>query len=415
MQRSATPSADADETPRDALTVLPLALPHTLTLRIWGALPCDVRLRCREVCPAWRDALAEPRLWSEVDLTETSGIVARVTPALLRAAAARAGGRLERLFVTHEHQLLQASLLQAALLAVFAANPDTLGLLRLQSLRLENRDYGWPFDEVEALLRGAPRQCVVEADVLGQHSTMLFGPMLRKEPPFQALHLRWLAVIGDDMRATAVTAFAAELATHPSLCKLTLLGSSLDTFAHAVVDAALTLRPTTLELYGCDVVPASAAALPRLLCGDALRELRMLGCGRNSTILDAAIAESLFGGLIGHASLTSITLWGGPNGDASATVGALFGALVAANSPLRALDVSNNALGDAGLGPLVDALPCNTRLLKLDCWRNGTSVAFISDRLMPALAANTSLQTLSSDSKEANDFIAARTAAMAAA
>ena len=85
MQRSATPSADADETPRDALTVLPLALPHTLTLRIWGALPCDVRLRCREVCPAWRDALAEPRLWSEVDLTETSGIVARVTPAQRRA------------------------------------------------------------------------------------------------------------------------------------------------------------------------------------------------------------------------------------------------------------------------------------------------------------------------------------------
>ena len=118
-RRSTSLAARVAHLPRDALTVLPLALPHVLATRIWGALPCDVRLRCREVCPAWRDALAEPRLWTELNLTATSGVVARVTPALLRAAAARAGGQLERLFVTYDDEL------QAALLAVVASNTDT--------------------------------------------------------------------------------------------------------------------------------------------------------------------------------------------------------------------------------------------------------------------------------------------------
>ena len=75
-----------------ALTVLPPSLPHELALRVCGALPCDTRLRSREVCRAWRDALAEPRLWTEVDLTPASGVTARLTPALLLAAAARASG-----------------------------------------------------------------------------------------------------------------------------------------------------------------------------------------------------------------------------------------------------------------------------------------------------------------------------------
>ena len=69
---SAHPGATVDAELRDALTVLPLALPHALAQRIWRSLPCDARLRCREVCPAWRDALAEPRLWTELDLTATS-------------------------------------------------------------------------------------------------------------------------------------------------------------------------------------------------------------------------------------------------------------------------------------------------------------------------------------------------------
>ena len=119
---------------------------------------------------------------------------------------------------------------------------------------------------------------------------------------------------------------------------------------------------------------------------------------------------------MGHASLTSITLAFNlaPYNRVDAA-GALLGALVAAHSQLRVLDVANNDLHDAGLGPLVDALPRNTHLRELKCVGNAISLAFERDMLMPALAANTSLQQLNSGSAKTDAFIAARTAAMTAA
>ena len=72
-------------------------------------------------------------------------------------------------------------------------------------------------------------------------------------------------------------------------------------------------------------------------------------------------------------------------------------------------------MSDAGLGALVDALPRNTHLRELDCGRNIMSAVFKREWLLPALAANTSLQKLVSDDAEADAFIAARAAAAAAA
>ena len=161
-------SAISNDEPRDALTVLPLALPLPLARRIWGALPCDVRLRCREVCPAWRDALAEPPLWTELNLT--SGVAARVTPALLLAAAARAGGRLERLCVTYNHGL------HSALLAVVEANADTMRLLRLEPSGGAHCT-GAAMDD----LRPAPRQCLVEAGASGRHDLLELLELTRNE------------------------------------------------------------------------------------------------------------------------------------------------------------------------------------------------------------------------------------------
>ena len=104
----------------------------------------------------------------------------------------------------------------------------------------------------------------------------------------------------------------------------------------------------------------------------------------------------IFGALVAHASLTSIDLclnYVVDNNEAAA--GALLAALVAADSPqLRVLDISYTSLGDAGLGPLVDALPHNTHLRKLNCIGNGMSDAFAHERLFPVLAVNTSLQCL---------------------
>ena len=370
---------------RDALTVLPLALPLLLALRIWGSLPADVRMRCREVCPAWRDALAEPRVWATVDLTATSGVVARVTPALLRAVAARASGQLERLFVTYGREL------QPALLAAVSANRDTLRLLRLESGGRGH--YSAP--AFETLLRTAPRQCVVEASMIASFTDA--GPMLRNEAPFWGLRLGWLQVTGGgDMLATDVASLASALAAHPSLRELGLRYIPLSTFAalDEVVDAAVALRLTKLELFGCSVGAASAVALPRLLHdGDALLEFSLSG----GQVLDAHAAQllagalrsnrtltsltlysvelwrnmdaatTLFGALIGHASLTSIKLQHNDARHVAAAAGALLSALVLAESPLCVLDISANLLGDDGLLPLLSALPRSTHLEELWC------------------------------------------------
>ena len=433
-RRSTSLVAAADEAPRDALTVLPLALPRLLALRIWVSLPCDLRLRCREVCPAWRDALAEPRLWSEVDLTETSGVEATLTPALLRAATARASGQLERLLVAYDWQL------QAALLAVVVANASALRLLRLEHFE---------YELCADLLRAASRQCVVEADVLRHVRYAYVGPILRNEDPFQAVRVRKLRVGCHHMLAADVAAFVAELAAHPSLRELSLVEAPLDTFAalDALVDAALTLRLHTLALIRCEVAPTNAVALPRLLHdGDALRELTvwsgtipwapLLDAHAASLLADALrsnralksltlgavhlwddveAAATMFGALIGHATLTSIVLSFNVAGGAAAAVGALLGTLVAADSPLRLLSIRHNELGDAGMGPLVNALPQNTHLTELQCCQNRISAAFARDQLLPALAANASLRQLDSDSNAADAFIAGRTMGTAAA
>jgi hypothetical protein len=64
---SSTSSSDADDDealPCEALS----ALPRALVLHIFSLLPVDVRLRCAEVCKAWRDALAERSLWATCQL-----------------------------------------------------------------------------------------------------------------------------------------------------------------------------------------------------------------------------------------------------------------------------------------------------------------------------------------------------------
>ena len=77
-----------------------LALPRPLALAIFALLPVDTRLRCSEVCRAWRALLADTSLWAScINLSVSSG-VARLSEALLRAAVAKAGGQLRALDIT---------------------------------------------------------------------------------------------------------------------------------------------------------------------------------------------------------------------------------------------------------------------------------------------------------------------------
>jgi hypothetical protein len=95
--------------------------------------------------------------------------------------------------------------------------------------------------------------------------------------------------------------------------------------------------------------------------------------------------------------------------------GAALSALITANAPaLHEVNVLRCALGDAGLGPLVDALPANTHLRTLDVSDNDKSEAFSLQRLLPAVRANSGLRELSAGYYgavlDAEALVAARTA-----
>ena len=76
-----------------------LPLPRCFVRAVFVLLPVGARLRCCEVSRAWRALLADTSLWSSIYLSITSG-VARFSEALLRAAAAKAGGQLRVLNLT---------------------------------------------------------------------------------------------------------------------------------------------------------------------------------------------------------------------------------------------------------------------------------------------------------------------------
>jgi hypothetical protein len=50
------------------------SLPHSLVVRVLAALPADARLRCAEVCRAWRAAVSDRSLWLRVDLSRQGGV-----------------------------------------------------------------------------------------------------------------------------------------------------------------------------------------------------------------------------------------------------------------------------------------------------------------------------------------------------
>jgi hypothetical protein len=106
-------------------------------------------------------------------------------------------------------------------------------------------------------------------------------------------------------------------------------------------------------------------------------------------------------------------------GDAQDAAGAALGALVAANAPaLLLLSLRDCGLEEAALGLLVDALPRNTHLRILRLGDVTASAAFLRNRLLPAVRANTSLTLLEitvtgegeSAAREAQEIVNSRAA-----
>ena len=397
------------------------SLPHAVALAIFVEVPADQRARLALVCRAWRDTMADPAAWERLDLSVfTSDFAVDITDATLRAAAARANGRLSELYLDDCVELTPAVRLE-----VVAANAGSLRKLRL--LCTDEDDYDFdplPFREQEALARAAPHLTELRADAKAtvEQATV----MLRNDAPFEALKLLRLEVVlaaeEDRADAAAVYTLAAALPCHQSLKMLRLEGLDLHTPAvlDAVCAAVADLEVSHVLLRECGLGPDSVPTLVRLLGGklqrmivnnyvqlfDEAAGVLFAGAFATSRLTqlslivvdfwnDAAAARAVLHAVTGHPTLQSFDVSFNEPADAAAA-GLALGVLVAANAPsLTCLNVWHSFFGDVGLGPLMEALPHNTHLRALDCYNTGMSDDFARIRFLPAVRANTSLRDLS--------------------
>jgi hypothetical protein len=425
--RAFFPSAgSAGALPTEAEPTALLALPLVVAHRILLQLPADERARCAAVCRGWRVLLADPSLWTRLDLTVDGGFFRSLRDGVLRGAAARAGGALQTLDMRTELHRGEVYYINAALLAVIRANADTLQEVHMirNPVRVEM---------LAPLLRAGPalRTLSAAAECVLEEASAL----LRNEPPYGALRLQKLEVWAADLGNTGkpLLGIAAALATHTSLRELKLIVAQLESAAicEALVDALVAAGVSSLALERCYLYAATASALARLLSSNTLTELRIDDCHGllDDTASAAALAAALrgattlkklafsgvplwqahapgallLGALAGHPSLEMLVCQRSApvTEEAAAAAGAALGALLAADAPtLTELDVCGCHLGDTALGPLFVALPRNSHLSKLNCFGNDMSDAFAAERLVPAVRANSSLILLAATTQD---------------
>jgi hypothetical protein len=407
-------------------------LPHALALNIYARLRLDERARCACVCRGWCTAVHDAALWTRLDLSASSGVKCAVNDAVLRGASGLARGSLAVLDVSDCKHISHA-----ALLAVVVANAGALRKLSVPELRTEASLRWWHLKPdmlfLEEVLLAAPNLSLLRAGNLVCASKAA-QPVLRNEPPYGPLRARSVCVeYGMDEDNGVLLAdnapvhdVLAGVADHAPLRELELVIPYLDTHGliATVVDVVLSPRFQSLTLFGCCLSTVCVPPLARRLRDGALTKLSIreyddtlvlldaptaaLLCDAlraNATLTslelgstfwtDAAISVALLGAVTAHASLRHLYCEGwfneGEFGDAAADVGAALAALVAANTPALMTLSLVRRITDAGVGPLLDALPGNTRLFWLDISNNNMSAECARDRLLPAVRASTSL------------------------
>jgi hypothetical protein len=366
--------------------------------------------------------------------------LARRTPALLAAAAARAQGALRVLDVTVWDELFrmpnQRDAVLEHVLPVLRSNARSLLELRAGFLSGEN-DRWFSTAQVEELLAAAPLLRVLECDVnlFSGNEALAPVPRLLVEPQFAAVRLRCLKIdpFGTQLDVPAVV---ARLALHGTLTCLDLVRVMLDSqpAINAVVDFAIS-QLQRLQLRECSLSPASLPALTRLLergCGSEGGSLTELVIDIGEPLLEGAgvaafcaalrasrlvklklrqmsLFDSLEDGLAvvasctGHPTLRELNLsrnhvdWNYVDAVAAPAVGAALAALVAADSELQSLDVKFCELGDDAVRPLFAAVAGSTRLRTLNCYGSNISANCAREAVLPAIQANTSLRKLDLD------------------
>ena len=419
----------------DAVTFasLPLSLAHHIFL----ALLVDERARACCVCRAWRDVLAEPALWTRLDMSSVcadEGAEGRPRfLTVLRGAARRARGQLSHL------QLSLEDLRSGEVLPLLTSNAGGLRELHLGFVEADEDGMAM-FPTVDAVMAAAPL-----LQVLAAENVYCLWPgaprVLRGEPPFARLQLRCnLDVRFDDddggvsstERFGPFVAALADATLQPALSELCIqyADTAQPAVMGALVDAALARRLRKLSLHGC--TPPAASPLARLLAGgsltvleietgvvandatpafdaagaalvaDALRvntTLTALELSGPDVFGDTHAAEVLLVALVGHRSLRELQLV--EDHTVAENLGAALAALIAADAPaLHVLTCRGNTLTDVGLTPIVAALALNHHVRELDLSWNDMSEEFAREQLLPAVRANLSLRELVCDEDE---------------
>ena len=147
-------------------------LPHAMALHIFSFVPADERARAALVCRAWRVTVADPRLWTVLDLNDvmySSGQWQPASDAKLRGAAALARGGLTVLRLDECNDLTDEARLE-----VVTANASSLRELSCDCVETISSAH------VLELARAAPRLVSFNTDV-SQASVEEATRMLRNE------------------------------------------------------------------------------------------------------------------------------------------------------------------------------------------------------------------------------------------
>jgi hypothetical protein len=393
------------------------SLPHAVAQLVFKKIPADSRARAALVCRTWRDAIAEPAVWTQIDLSRERGITVEVTDAVLRGATARARGQLTVLVLGARRFSIDA------LVEVLTAQQGTLRKLYWFS---EAPDYDYlAFDYVEQLLRAVPQLPSFFADV-GVTSVVDAARMLRCDSPFQALRVHAMLIEGRTIETSDadMLLLAAAIKDHSALQEMYMNDISLRTPAvfDAVAAAVAACGLSAAGFTRAHLSPASLPTLVRLLQAGKLTYLAihnggevLFDAGGSAQIADAIMAlgslqrlfltgaelwkdrvaiAAIMRAVTRHQGLQHLTFQSDTPVD-QAAAGAALCELCAADSPsLRSLTIRCFLLGDAGMRPLLSALANTRHLRTLDCINTGMSEEFARDVFLPAIRANTSLREL---------------------
>lgn len=263
--------------------------------KVFLALPVDARLRCIEMCRAWRAFLADASLWEHLNLS-----IGFFSQNLLFAALLKAGAQLMTLDLTQRHvedDERFENILRAA--------------RNLQKLRMAGSSLCKVIESVRARLRAHPRLQVFETGVSAVRDLLEARRMLNCDSPYKPLRIRMLSVAVDSLENDAEKdAFLGEVQSHVCLQKIIFGGPGLNTvaFMNKLVDVAVALRLLALRLSNCYCTPDTTPTLTKLITAGWLRELELENITEEVQLFDDDENARLFAKAVCALSLTKLLL-----------------------------------------------------------------------------------------------------------